>query len=97
MAQTESMTLLLPTPSADDLRALQADLGRSEGRDLSAREMGELLGYQGRGVADKRWREYVAGRPLDAHRWTLTLLALGRHPTHSVSPASGVEGCKRSG
>lgn len=79
------MSLLLPTPSVDELRALQADLGRAAGHDLSAREMGELLGYQGRGVADKRWREYVAGRPLDAHRWTLLMLQLNRHPHHRLA------------
>lgn len=80
------MTLLLPNPSVDELRALQADLSRAAGHDLSAREMGELLGYQGRGVADKRWREYVSGRPLDAHRWTLLLLELGRHPAVTLAP-----------
>lgn len=86
MAPVQSMTLLLPTPSVEELRALQADLGRAAGHDLSAREMGELLGYQGRGVADKRWREYVAGRPLDAHRWTLLMLQLNRHPDAKVTP-----------
>lgn len=80
------MTLLLPSPSVDELRALQADLGRLAGHGMSSREMGELLGHQGRGVADKRWREYVGGRPLDAHRWTLLLLELGRHPAYTVTP-----------
>lgn len=82
---TPSLTLPPPTPA--DLRALQADLSRQAGRDLSAREMGELMGYQGRGIADRRWREYLAGRRMDAAAWTLLLLELGRHPTHQVALA----------
>lgn len=76
--------LLLPSPTPDDLRALQSDLSRQAGRDLSAREMGEWLGYHGRGIADRRWREYLAGRPVEAHRWTLAMLSIGRHPTHQL-------------
>lgn len=79
--------ILLPAPTPDELRDLQADMSREASRELSAREMGEWLGYQGRGVADKRWREYLAGRPLDPLRYTLAMLASGRHPTRALKGA----------
>lgn len=78
--------LLLPAPTHADLADFRRVMSARAGHELSAREMGELLGYRGRGVADRRWREYCAGRHLDPHRWTLALLQHELHPTHATRP-----------
>lgn len=72
----QTVDLLLPAPTAEDLQALQAELG-----GLSAAKMAELFGLSG----GNRWREYVGAsgervRVMEAHRYSLTLLSLGRHP-----------------
>lgn len=85
MAQPEFLNLLLPTPSPAELSRLQEELSQAAGHDLSARDMGELLGYRGRGVADRRWRDFVSGNgTVDPFRWTLLVLMLKRHPHHRL-------------
>lgn len=86
MAQPEFLSLVLPTPTPADLSDLQAQLSQAAGHDLSARDMGELLGYRGRGVADRRWRDFMAGTStVDPFRWTLLMLMLKRHPHHRLA------------
>lgn len=70
------LDLFQPQPTASDLIELKAEL------HLSAARMADLFGL-GDG---RRWRELESGaRRMDAARWSLGLLALGRHPTHQAS------------
>lgn len=72
------MDLLLPPPTVEDLRQLRAEMGWSASQAATAFWLG----------AGRRWREVEAGeRRMDAARWTLGLLALGRHPTARLAEA----------
>lgn len=76
------MTLLQAPPTPDELIALKVELG------LSAARMADLFGL-GDG---RRWRQIEAGdRRMSAARWSLGLLALGRHPTHKAVPRGVAE------
>lgn len=66
---------MLPQPTAADLIDIKSALG------LSAARMADIFGL----ASSRRWRELESGeRRMDAARWSLGLLALGRHPTHRV-------------
>ena len=61
----------LPEPTSDQLKALRADAG------LTQRQAAELVG-----LGDHmRWSEFERGlTTISAERWTLFLLAIGKHP-----------------
>lgn len=67
---------LLPAPTPEQLRALRTEMG------WSARQAGEAFWYPDAGPS---WRR-VEARGMEPLRWTLGLLALGRHPTQRLGP-----------